>query len=188
MAQNRDAPAFQEYASALLAKAEFRFMTAESKGVCWQIRLECWVNKRVPANPALLARYLGEDPALIERVLPQIMPFFERDGDFIHSPELDDYRVHLDGIRDKQSAGGKKSAEKKASAAKGAKPRASKGFQGDSSNLKDTCNSPSSDLQVLSTVQTSPNQSNPAQPIWGNVPNDDVDEWLGDYERASKGW
>lgn len=184
MAQNRDAPAFQEYAATLLAKADFRSMSAEAKGVCWQMRLECWVNKTVPADPARLSRYLGEEKALIERVLPELMPFFSSDGDRIRSPELDDYRAHIEGIKEKQSAGGKKSAAKRLENSGSPKTKASKGFAADRSDFKDTSKHPASNFQVLSSVQSSPNQSNPTQPVERISPGL---EWLNDYDRASNG-
>ena len=55
----RPAPAFQEYASDLLAKREFRMMTLAERGLLMTMRLECWVNKSVPSSKSELALMFG---------------------------------------------------------------------------------------------------------------------------------
>ena len=63
------------------------------------------------------------------------MPFFAEtaEGQII-SPELEDYRAHLAGIRVKQSDGGKNGAAKTNGKNKSSETIADKGFQGDSGN------------------------------------------------------
>lgn len=182
MSQNREPPAFQEYAAQLLAKREFRLLTLAEKGLCWHLRLECWTNRTVPADLAALARYIGEDVAVVERALPQIVPvFFVREGGNLRCPELDNYRAHLEAVREKQSAGGKKSAANKAAAANGAKSRASKGIE---VPCKVPASSSASSLQVFSTVKTSPNQSKPASQGDDYFPDAESREWASAYSSA----
>lgn len=50
MSQNRDAPAYQEYAATILAQLSFRTMTLQERGLLYTMRLECWVNMRLPQN------------------------------------------------------------------------------------------------------------------------------------------
>jgi uncharacterized protein YdaU (DUF1376 family) len=191
MAQNREAPSFQEYAASMLAKAAFRSMTAEAKGICWQMRMECWVNKTVPADPARLARYLGEEKTLVERVLPEVMPFFSSDGDWIRSPELDAYQAHIDEIRAKQIAGGKNGAAKTNGKNKSSETIADKGFQGDSGN---PAGKSRVEPRVSSTVQSSTVQSSQTQSLKkGIVLVDDpfvsaYEQTESSYEKASNGY
>jgi uncharacterized protein YdaU (DUF1376 family) len=73
--------------------------------------LELWVNHRLPCNPAALAKVLGFDTGEVAAALPAAMTFFKIDGDSIFSPQLEDYRAHLNEIREKQKTGGRKGAE-----------------------------------------------------------------------------
>ena len=57
--QNRPPPAFQEYASDTLANIEFRLLSLPERGLRATMRLECWVNIYVPANPQELAIILN---------------------------------------------------------------------------------------------------------------------------------
>jgi len=59
MSQNRDAPAYQEYAAAILARLAFRTMTLQDRGLLFTMRLECWVNVRLPSEHNNLAKVLG---------------------------------------------------------------------------------------------------------------------------------
>ena len=112
MAQNRDAPAFQEYAASMMAKFEYRCLSLSERGLLYSLRLECWVNGYLPADAPTLSRVLGFEAQDIAAALPNVMPFFKSDGKCITCPELEDYRAHLDGRREKLSAAGKKGAAK----------------------------------------------------------------------------
>ena len=115
--QNRDAPAFQEYASAMMAKIEYRTMTLAERGLLYTLRLECWVNDRLPEDAARLAKVLGYAPDEIRKALPAVLPFFAVLDGFIFSPELDSYKTHLADRQKRMSeggrAGGLKSAKKR---------------------------------------------------------------------------
>lgn len=107
MSQNRDAPAYQEYAAALLAQLPFRTMTLQDRGLLYTMRLECWVNMRLPHDHNDLAKVLGLPLAEVAGSLAVVMPFFEVLDGFLISPELENYRAHLAERRIKQSRGGK---------------------------------------------------------------------------------
>ena len=50
--QNRKPPAYQEYAATILAQLPFRAMNLQDRGLLFTMRLECWVNTRLPSNHA----------------------------------------------------------------------------------------------------------------------------------------
>ncbi len=108
MSQNRKAPAYQEYAATIMAQLSFRTMSLQDRGLLYTMRLECWVNMHLPNNHNDLAKVLGMPVAEVMTSLPAVMPFFAIDGDFIISPELEDYRIHLVERKLKQSQGGKR--------------------------------------------------------------------------------
>ncbi len=111
--QNRDAPAFQEYAASMMAKIEYRTMTLAERGLLYTMRLECWVNDRLPADPVLLARVLGCSLDEVKAALPAVFSFFAEIDGFISSPDLDNYKLHLAEGKKRMSEGGKKSASKR---------------------------------------------------------------------------
>lgn len=108
MSQNRDAPAYQEYAATILTLLPFRTMTLQDRGLLYTMRLECWVNVRLPQSHNDLAKVLGLPVAEVAGSLAAVMPFFEVFDGFIISPELENYRAHLADRKSKQSHGGKR--------------------------------------------------------------------------------
>ena len=87
-------------------------MTLEQRGLFITMKYECWVNQSLPADPPSLSAILGKD--VLTESLQIVMPYFEYVNGAIVCPELDDYKKHLSEIREKQSAGGKKGALRKA--------------------------------------------------------------------------
>ena len=174
----RDAPAFQEYAAAMLANSRYRLMSLAERGLLDTLRRECWVNAGVPAKPATLARMLGYDATEVEAALPAVLPFFSTtQAGLIVCPELDDLRATYAERRERQAAGGKKSAEKRKGEA--------------ASTLQATSKLPASSRQVRRPDQTKPDQSK-AVSIKEVVPCDAYREWAGDtdadaYQRATDG-
>ncbi len=83
----------------MLSRREYRAMTLSQRGLLYSLRLECWVNRTVPANPATLAKVLGQPEKEIRAALPAVMDFFAVSGDELFSPELDDYRAYRARIR-----------------------------------------------------------------------------------------
>lgn len=170
MAQNREAPAYQEYPAAMMARIPYRAMTLAGRGLLYTLRLECWVNRTVPANPRTLARVLGYPPEDIHDTLPEVLPFFELNGDHLRCPELDDYRAHLEGIRERQSQGGKQGAAK--TNGRHQKPSAQAGPGDSPSNPRPTRES----LVQPSSVQPNSMQVLSEEPV--------TSEFVKDYEQA----
>lgn len=105
----RPAPAFQEYASDLLANRHYRLMTLAEKGLFHLLRNECWVNLSLPSDHAKLAKYLGESNESIDSCLTDsVLHFFKITGDQMRCPELDGYRDELAIRHQKISEGGSK--------------------------------------------------------------------------------
>jgi uncharacterized protein YdaU (DUF1376 family) len=175
----RDAPAFQEYAASMLANSRYRLMSLAERGLLDTLRRECWVNIGVPAKPATLAKMLGFEAAEIDAALPVVMPFFSitQDG-LIVCPELDELRATYAERRERQAAGGKRSAEKRKGEAAGVLQGTSKHLAGSS--------------QVRRQDKTKPDQSK-AVAIEGGTPCKAYKEWMrGDtdpdaYRQASDG-
>lgn len=183
--QNREPPAYLEYAAAMLASRPKRMMTATELGVAWAMKLECWVNRSLPAEPGALAIILGLDPGEVAAALPAVMPLFAYVGEEIVCPELDRYREHIEMRHSKLSESGKAGA-----AAKGRKQRKQKngdsqGIPGDATisatTLQPGLSQASATLKPLNTIQPKPNQSNP--PSVKEVP---PDPWVKDYSEAQR--
>ena len=185
MAQNRKAPAYQEYAAPMLANRNFRLMTLAERGLFYTLRLECWENIQVPASNHELAKYLGCDVAEVEKAMTAHVKGFllERDGLFT-CPEIDDYRQHINERKAKQSEGGKRgAASKNGKASKPIKPV----------NAGDVAMSPSNSqlpqrASLSSLVKPSTVKQSQTQPLEnGDIPISKNDEWVNEYDKASNG-
>lgn len=168
MAQNRDAPAYQEYAAAMLARTEFRVLGLVARGLLYTLRLECWVNVRLPSDPVRLARVLGLSASEVEQALAELKPFFTMLAGELRCPELDDYRAHLNERRQRQSAGGRAGAAK-TNGARLPEPGRPTGKP---------------QLGRESLVQPSSVKPSKAKSLDSSAVED---PWLNDYERASRG-
>jgi hypothetical protein len=177
MSQNRDAPAYQEYAATILAQLPFRTMTLQDRGLLYTMRLECWVNVGLPNNHNDLAKVLGLPVAEVAASLAAVMPFFGVVDGFIISPELENYRAHLVERKSKQSQGGKRGS----SITNGKRNRPEKAVDaGVSSTLSSTSRAPRRG-KVESLVKPStakPSQNQP--PVKAVV----ADPFVTDYEAA----
>lgn len=177
MSQNRDAPAFQEYAAAMLTRLPFRTMTLQDRGLLYTMRLECWVNKRLPVNHGDLAKVLGLPVAEVAASLPAVMPFFDVVDGFIISPELEDYRAHLDERRLKQSQGGKRGS----AITNGKRKGTEKASETGSATTPSSTPRPPRQGKGESSVQTSTTQQSQNQSSgYGLV----TDPFVADYEAA----
>ena len=105
------APAYQEYAANMLADIDFRSLDLAARGLLYTLRLECWVNVRMPSCPALLAKVLGLPENEVARGLKGLSPFFNDDAGMLYCKSLEGYRAAQSERRARQSAGGKKGAE-----------------------------------------------------------------------------
>lgn len=112
MIHYREAPSYQEYAASILADYNFRSLTLRDRGAYYTLKLECWVNKRLPESPEALSRVLGITEDEVLHVLRMLGPFFEIEDDFLYCPELVRYQKYLDARKKAQSEGGKKGAAK----------------------------------------------------------------------------
>jgi len=185
MAQNLPAPCFQIYAASTLASRPFRQANLAVRGLIHTMELECWVNHRLPHDPADLAKYLGVAANEINAALPAAMELFRIDSEGIFSPRLEDYRLHLDEIRAKQKAGGKKGAD----ITNGKKGRSTK--PADIEIGGDTANPqvyPQVEARVSSKAKSSTSKQSQTQPLEKGitpVANSGVHaEWLDEYEAA----
>ena len=169
MAQNRDAPAFQEYAAAMMARTDYRVMSLEARGLLYTLRLECWVNGSLPGDPVLLARVLGYSAEQVQRALPELSRLFGFEGGEIRCPELDNYRAHLEERRQRQSEGGKAGAAKTNS-------RRGRPIPGDPPGKARV---PRDSLVKNSPIQQSKENRLESEPV--------LDPWVNEYERASNG-
>lgn len=174
MTQNREPPAFQEYAAQMMARTDYRVLSLQARGLLYSLRLECWVNGAMPADAGVLARVLGFSHEEVAGVLMEVRPFFVEQNGQLRCPELDDYRTHLNQRRERQSQGGRAGAkttnaarsQPKKSATPTGKTRAGRGS-----------------LVQLSSVQPSPDQPNTAM-----NEGQSSDDWANEYERASRGY
>lgn len=96
--QHRDPPAYQEYAASVLAKSEFRELSLQERGLLYTLKLECWVNKSLPSDLKKLAKYAGLPEHELAEIMPNIGHFFTTKANRISSPELDNYRAHLEKV------------------------------------------------------------------------------------------
>lgn len=175
MSQNRDAPAYQEYAASMMVKMEYRTMSLQDRGLLYTMRLECWVNTFLPNDHDKLAKVLGFDVAELAASLPAVMPFFQSDGHQLCCPELVAYRAHLDAQRLRMSVGGKRSAEAKKGKQKTAKTPA---ITDDASTLQAPTQAPCKVLVQPSTEKQSQTQS--------PVKDSAVDPFVADYVAAEQ--
>lgn len=170
MAQNRPPPAFQEYAANMMARTEYRVLSLMERGLLMTIRLECWVNIRMPADPTMLSKVLGVPQEQVKAALPAIAPFLKVVDGYLICPELEDYREHLRGIRDKKSEGGKLGAKMTNAGRQSADRSGNGNRRAESGNPRVTRDS----LVKPNLAQLSKNQS---------LGSGDVDqEWVGAYE------
>ena len=93
----RPAPAYQEYASDILANRSYRAMSMAERGLWDTIRKECWVNGSVPSSVPVLAKYLGIDANHLQQLLsPTLISWFNITNEDITSPEIDTYRLKIE--------------------------------------------------------------------------------------------
>lgn len=186
--QNREPPAYFEYAAAMLASREFRLMTAAARGVLYSMKLECWVNKTLPADPSAMAKILLIDTDVVVAVLPVVMKYFVEDNGEIRSVELDNYRAHLESIRLLKSQGGKTGASITNSKRNKLHRRKSAKDQQvvDEATIPTTIAAssptaaPTAFCRVLNTDQPNTIKSNPS--IGVGLPSHDP--WVNDYEKT----
>lgn len=157
----------------MLASMPFREASLAARGLLWTIRLECWVNGKVPADPRRLARVLGVSDDLTP-LLAEVVSFFDVEREHMTCPELEGYREELNDRRARLSAAGKSGAEKtneakkdKKSATPSASPSAT----------------PSGSSRPLSTDQDSTDQTSQNRSLEEPIIPDD---FVSDYENHER--
>lgn len=184
MTQNRPPPAFQEYASSMMAKTQYRIMSLAARGLLYSMRLECWVNHELPSDPDILAKVLGFPPADVRTALPSVMSFFSDQNGVITCPELDDYRNHLAGINAKKSEGGKKGAATTNSKKKSPATVAGQGIEDGSGKPRVSRDISRDSLVKSSSVKSSSTQ--PPKREFSQDGNSEIDSFVADMERAER--
>ena len=105
----REPPAYQEYASDILATEWYKNMPLETRGLWHSMRLMCWVNKSIPLDSQELALHIAVPAPLIDENLPMVLRHFkEQPSGRLINPELEAYRKKLLEDREKRSKSGKK--------------------------------------------------------------------------------
>lgn len=177
--QNRKPPAFQEYAASRLADKRFRLMAFSERGLLDTMRLECWENVQVPADPKELAQYLGKHEHEVANALTErVKSFFVESNGSYSCPELDDYRLHLEERKRKQSEGGKKGANLTNGNRKGASSNDAGSLP---SNPQVPRRGDGDSLVKQRTEKQNQNQFRKKEDVSRHA------EWLSDYDRASNG-
>ena len=177
--KKRKAPAYQEYASDILANRTYRLMTLQEKGLFDLLRRECWVNASVPSDPPKLARYLGLPADEVDGALSQsVLSFFEINDGELRSPDLDQYRQILNESNKKQYDGGSNGGKITQLKRKGILE----------ANLQAT---PKASLKLLSRDEMSRDEMSKDELVLKEVnslSNNSLDtelqEWLDDYEQS----
>lgn len=202
MAQNRKPPAYQEYASELLANKHFRLMSLAERGLLYTLKLECWANNTVPIKTEALSKYLGLTlNEVAEAFSEEVKAFVAINGDDLTIPELDDYRKHLTEIREKQSTGGKSGAS--ITNKKLGNGKVYNSEQGFSKSTSDSTTNPTgnpssnstANLQLTrrgsneSLVEINQVKARKAQSleIANSQEQNENQDWLNDYEKESNG-
>ena len=165
---NRAAPAYQEYASDILANRSYRAMTLAERGLWDTIRKECWVNGSVPSSKPELAKYLGIPQDMANELLtPNLMKWFKVLGSDLSCPELDSYKLALEDRRQRLSDGGRNG---------GRKTQASRRNN----------NEPSLEARVkpLSRDETSRNEQIRRGSTKENLSMEEHKEWIEDFENG----
>lgn len=191
VAQNLPAPCYQVYAANVLASRPFRQAGLAVRGLVYTMEMECWVNHRLPDNPAELAKFLGIDAEEVAAALPAVMAFFTVDSEGIYSQRLEDYRAHLNEIREKQRNGGRLGAER-------ANQKTRRPVESTGMGIKDGTGKPQVDLQVhpqvdprvsnivkANTAKSSQNQSTEKE-VQMVAGLDKHRDWLSQYNAAER--
>lgn len=167
--QFRDPPAYQEFPASMLANFQFRLLPLRARGLLFTMRLECWVNRSLPAKPHDLAIVLGLPVDEVIESLPKVMPFFVANGEWLRSLELDNYRAHLEERKTRQSEGGKAGAAVTNGKKKNRKGRENASFTGNAPSRSTASAQVTRQAESGSLVQTSTAQRNTAQLTVENV-------------------
>lgn len=165
----RPPPAYQEYASDMLANMQYRMMSLAERGLLDTMRKECWVNRQVPMKEDELASYLRIDRSEIEACLTsRVLSFFVDRAQFLICPELEHYREELLERQQKMVAGGQK------------------GGKSTQKKYKTPIATLEAMIKPLSKDEMSGNETGKAekQSLGEGITRQEMNEWVSDYESA----
>jgi len=118
--RKKQPPAYQMYASDILATKEWRMMNLEERGLFISLHLDTWVNDEVPFDTENLSLFLKIPLEIVTRSRSNhLNQFFIQNGDYFQCPEHEEYKAMLEERRQKQSKGGKKGQRIKQAKAQG---------------------------------------------------------------------
>ena len=110
----RNPPAFQCYASDILASEEYKMASLEERGLFFTMAMQCWVSNSVPRNPPELAMLLGLNLADVEHALTtKVLRFFDEENGRLIRRELVEQKTEMIARREQQSQGGKTGASRR---------------------------------------------------------------------------
>ena len=165
----RPAPAFQEYASDMLANSRYRTMSLSERGLLDTMRRECWVNESIPKELQELAAYLGKSHEEVSANLSiRVLSFFRERHDQLVCPELVAYRAGLEEKSKRMSEGGK---------------RGGKSTQNKTKLVKATLEAM---LKPLSKDELSGGElsGDEKKSLGEGITLEEMDEWVADYDNT----
>lgn len=177
--QNRKAPAYQEYAAEMMAQLPYRQMILQERGLLYTMRNECWINTRLPEKPEDLAKVLGFPADEISNSLTAVMPFFAVSEGYIICPELEDYRAHLQQIREAKICGGKRGA----AVTNRKRNNSKKPVGADATGMPPSMPQLTRQVMSDSLVKSKPVEPSQTPSLGKGVIQD---PWVDDYENAEK--
>jgi len=174
----RPPPAFQEYAADILTNIKFRLLSLPERGLWQTMRLECWINKSIPASPASLAMLLNLPVEDVEKSLtPAVLRMFDVSKDQLSCKELEEYRENLEAVKNAQSNGGRKGGlttqQKRQTTAVSVKSITTGNLEGDTQADVQ----PSSKLLSVNEVKTGE-----ASKVFIKRATSQHDDWLSEYD------
>jgi hypothetical protein len=176
----RPAPAYQEYASDMLANANYKMMSLAERGLLDTMRKECWVNHSIPSDKSQLALYLRCSLEEINSFLTtRVTSFFQEKEGWFTCTELENYRLSQLERERKISEGGRKggkATQERIKTSQGGLQGSVKPLRGDEMNRVEK---KGDDKKLLGTVLTEDAKE------WGNVYSNAPDAIT--YLKASRG-
>jgi hypothetical protein len=172
--KKKQPPAYQMYASDVLATKEYRMMNLEQRGLFLSLHLDTWVNDEVPYDTKDLALFLKIPYDEVTRARStHLHKFFIKNGDYFQCPEHDDYKAMLEERRQKQSKGGKKGQRIKQSKAKGVPSSEPEGSRVEESS------------DELSSKEVSREKSSSGETSFKHI-SEGIEEWVREYDDAKE--
>jgi uncharacterized protein YdaU (DUF1376 family) len=175
---NKTAPWYYTYAATRMAELNYRLMSLEERGLYFTLMNECWVNTLLPSDIESLASLIGKPVEHVRRAYTHsVAAYFTEEAGSLYSQELEGYRAKFLARHEAQVAGAKVGAER------ARKKRVALQSEGDDSSgpPHGQPSGSSTSLKSKSIKSTSVIKKDEVEPT-------NSDQWLEDYERASRGF